>query len=219
MSQLQFIDSALKMPLMELPVRSVLVTVRDRRILISPGSKTPRETYSTMPDVTDIVAPNLLHSAGVPKAAAAFPKATLWAVSGLKEKRADIAWSKTLTKDEWSFGDELTLIPIDGMPSLNEVVFIHQASRTLIVTDLCFNMRHPKGLGTRLLQTVFGTYNRFAVSRLFTSAIKDREAFERSMKEILTHDFDNIVMSHGDELKGGARVQLEAALKERGLLS
>jgi hypothetical protein len=111
---------------------------------------------------------------------------------------------------------ELSLIKLEGMPSYNEVVFLHHASKSLIVTDMCFNIRKPEGLGAKIIFGLFGTYDRFAVSRLFKMMIKDKAALKKSIDEVLSCDFDNIIVSHGENIIGGANEKLRAALAERG---
>ena len=97
-----------------------------------------------------------------------------------------------------------------------ESVFMHQASRTLIVTDLAFNIEDPLGFGAWLILSIFGTHGRFAVSRLYTKLIKDRARFEASLARLRGLDFDNLVPSHGSILRGNAKAKLTEALRERG---
>jgi hypothetical protein len=63
MENLIFIDSIVKMPLVNLPVRSVIVPVEDKSILISPGSQVQEWQYKPNLKVTDVVAPSLFQVA------------------------------------------------------------------------------------------------------------------------------------------------------------
>lgn len=216
MKSLRFIESEIRMPLMTLPVRSTLVSVRGLEILISPGSKIPIETYDPAWPVGDIVASNLLHCAGVPRAAKAYPKARIWGVEGAQQQRRNIAWTKMISPETWPYQNELPVIPLQGLPKVNEVVFVHLSTKTLIVTDLCFNMTDSKGWGARLILSLFGTYQRFAVSKFFCKYIVDKVAFKKSLDEIFAYDFDNIVLSHGQNIMGEGKEKLQKALLERG---
>lgn len=40
----------------------------------------------------------------------------------------------------WRFQDEISLVTIEGMPKVNEAVFIHKPSKTLIVVDLVLTL-------------------------------------------------------------------------------
>ena len=89
MNGLRFLESVVPMPLFPLPVRSILVTVKnangsETEVLISPGSKIERTRYDGAWKISDIVAPNLFHHAGVPKALALYPNARTWGVVGLR---------------------------------------------------------------------------------------------------------------------------------------
>ncbi len=218
MKNIRFIDSVLKMPFMQLPVRTVIVNINGQEILISPGSKIPSEQYDPKWNISDIVAPNSYHHGGVPKAASIYKNAKLWAVPGLEKKRADIAWTNILDEKSWPYKDQLEVVPLKGMPKMNEFLFVHKESRSLIVTDMCFNIVGEQGFGQRLIMSLFGTYNRFAIGRLFTKGIQDKSAFKKSISKLLSHDFENIIVSHGSMVQGNGKAILVKALAERGLM-
>lgn len=217
LKNLLFLDSIKKMPLMSLPVRSTLVQLKETKILISPGSNLTQATLQKLEDVKAIVAPSLLHCGGVPLAHSTFPKAQVWAPTGAKEIKSQIRWTHELSKDPWPYQDQLAFVPIKGVPKINEFVFIHKESKSLIITDLCFNLTNSKGLGAWIILNLFGTYRKFAVSKFFLKFAEDKLAFEQSLKEVLTHDFENIVVSHGTNVIGDGRRKLLQCFQERGL--
>jgi hypothetical protein len=213
---IKLFNSVLKMPLAKLPVTSSLISLSTGNILLSPHpSLTPAE-FQSMSKVTDIVAPNLYHHLGIQKAIKALPGAHLWGVGGFEQKRKDISWQSFLTASTWPYQEELAAIQIAGMPKLNEFVFVHKKSKTLFLTDLCFNILEDSGLPGWLLYNVFGTYKRFAVSKILIKFVKDPAAFQKSLATLFTHDFDNIVLSHGSVVAGGGKAKLREALLERG---
>lgn len=215
-TQLDVIHSVVKMPLMHLPVSTPIVRFKDRVLLISPGSQLTIEQLKNIGTVTDIIAPNLLHSAGVEKARQIYPQAKLWAVRGLKKTKPQIPWTDDFNEQSWPYHEYLQLIELKGMPKVNEVVFYEPQSQTLITTDLGFNMQNVSGVGAWLIQSIFGTYRRFAVSRLFTLMIKKTDQFQLSIEKIFDTKFNKIMMSHGEPLVEDARRKLAVALKERG---
>lgn len=218
MENITLLDSEIKMPLLHLPVRSPTVQLQNARILISPGSKLSQDQLKGLQNVTDIVAPNQLHSAGVPQALALFPQARVWGAPELRKLKPEIKWTHTLTKYQWLYQDELPAIPLNGMPKLNEMVFVHRSSRSLIVCDLCFNLLGLKGIGPWLVLHLFGTYNRFGVSRYFVQLIEDKWALKKSLEELLTYDFDRIIVGHGDLVLEDGKNKLIMALRERDLI-
>jgi hypothetical protein len=208
--------SHLSMPLVKLPLTTSLIKLsNDKTLLLSPHPSLTVEDFQSMGNVTDIVAPSLLHHLGIKNAVAALPQAKLWGASGLEQKQKDIAWSHFLDEENWPYNNELVAIHLAGMPKINEFAFFHKASKTLFVTDLCFNILDDSGLGGWLIYNIFGTYKRLAVSKLLIKAVTDKAAFQQSLAHLFSYDFDDIVVCHGSVVKGGGRAKLLAALKER----
>ena len=214
---IQFFESYLKMPLVQLPVRTSLIHLSNgASVLLSPHPSLTAEEFQRMDGVTDIVAPNLFHHLGIKKAMTALPEAKLWGVKGFDQKRKDLQWQSFVTEDSWLYNDELIAIPLEGMPKVNECLFIHKPSKTLFVTDLCFNILNSSGFGAWLIYSIFGTNKRFSTSKLLGRSITDKAAFQKSIEKLLTHDFDSIVPCHGSVVKSDAKAKLLLALSERG---
>lgn len=109
--------------------------------------------------VRHVVTPNTEHQKFAPAWLLAFPKATGYACPGLRERKPEGGWQRSLTElldapdgvtsaappAEWGGAIELCWfrdrIPLDPLqrPFFNEVVFCHRPSRTLIVSDLWWN--------------------------------------------------------------------------------
>lgn len=214
-----YLETSRSMPLVTLPLRTSVVTLPGARVLIAPASTLSPERYRELAadgEITDIVVPNLFHTEGVVPAAKAFPSARRWAPPGIEKKGLGLDWHGTLGRDPWPHEDELASIALGGMPGFHESVFVHRATRSLVVTDLAFNMLDASGLGARIIYGIFGTYRRFGVSRLFLRAVKDRGAFMRSIEQLFEHDFDALVPSHGLVVERDAKDALRDALAERG---
>lgn len=210
---LVFLDSTVQMPLLQLPVRTVSVDVSSGRVLISPGSKLSEDQLRSLGSVTDIVAPNLFHCAGVPKAAQVFPQAKIWAPAGASEQKDYLQSAVILTPETWPYQKELACFAIGGMPKVNEMVFIHRESRSLIVSDLAFNLLDVKGLGPWIILNLFGTYKRFGISRFYYKFASDKKAFGESIERLLQEDFDRIVVGHGTIVESGGRQLLAEAYR------
>ena len=214
------LPSFVSMPLMKLPVTSVALRTSRGVVLVSPGKNIPEQagTLSSFGRVTDIVAPNLLHHASIHLAQKTFPEATLWGVEGFQKKRQDVAWDKILDAKSWSYSDEIRAFPLAGAPKINECVFLHLKSKTLVVTDLFFNLVDAKGIGAWMILNMFGTYRRFGISSFYLRYVKDKAAFKNSLKIIAACDFESIVVTHGEPVTENAKAAFTSALKERDLL-
>lgn len=214
--KLTLLDAERSMPLMKLPLRTTVIELGAARVLLSPASTMTVDELAGLGELSDIVAPNLLHLEGVPAAVKAHPKARLWGPKGAKRKAPEIAWQSTLGIDAWPYDDELALLPLEGMPSVNESLFMHHKSKALLVADFAFNMGAPPGIGPRIVLGIFGTYGRFGVSRLFLMMVKDKTAFTHSIAPLADFDFEHVVPAHGAVLSQDAKPCVLAALGERG---
>ncbi len=214
------LDSTLKMPLTNLPIRMTLVKLNNRVVMISPLPKIQsfKSKIKEFGEVSDVVAPNLFHNLGVRPAAECYPKARFWKIKGLENKIKDLDWHNEINPQSWDYQNDLEVHLIRGMPKFNEAVFLHKPSQTLIVTDLCFNLLDAHGIGSRIIYGLFGTYRKFAISRLFLKLVKDKNDFKQSIESLLTLDFDNIIMAHGHPVEGGAKDILANAFRERGVI-
>lgn len=215
-SELTFLEVERDMPLMKLPLRSIVISMSNARILFSPASTLGPERLREAGAITDVVAPNLLHLAGMQAAAEAYPEAKLWGPPGASDKLPALAW-RTLDESTWPFAPELQLVELRGMPRVREFVLLHRASRSLLVTDLVFNIERPRGLGAWVFLHLFGTYDRFGASRLFMRMVKDKASFQASLRQLQDFDFEHVVPAHGAIVSSDAKRRLLAALRERGL--
>jgi hypothetical protein len=202
---------------MTLPVRSVLASVSAGGVLISPGSGLTIEQLESLKCVTDLVAPNLLHCAGIPNAGRVFPKARIWGPLNCISAKPNINWTHEISPKNWPFQNELSVLQIEGLPRTNECVFVHKKSKTLIVCDLCFNLTHPQGIGAWIILHLMGTYQKFAISKLVIKMIKDHVAFQKSIANIFSYDFENIVVSHGEIISGNGKEILRQAFLKHGI--
>lgn len=198
----------------ELGIRMTIVVTHSNEVwLHSPvrfGANLAAQ-IATLGTVRAIVSPNKMHRLFLPEWVAAHPQASHYAPVGMLLSvpggKPPVTLSNTPPK-EWD--GQLEQMEVRGIPELNEVVFFHPATRTLILTDLCFNIREG-GVWTRLLFTLNGAWNRFGPTRILQRAIQDRVAFRASIDRILCWDFDRIIMSHGDIVERDGKALFRAA--------
>ena len=125
---------------------------------------------------------------------------------GVREPQAfEAAWPA-----EWS--EEVLCLPVQGLRIAGEAVFLHRASRTLILTDLAFNLRvESRGLEAAFLRWNL-IDNRFGPSRIFRWIfLRDRNAFSQSIRQLLGESFDRVVVNHGQILEEDAHSVFERA--------
>jgi hypothetical protein len=117
---------------------------------------------------------------------------------------------------EWS--GELEVFPLAGLPTLQEHVFLHIPSRTLIVADLVFNFDPEETGWNYFFHHYLAGIKRYpGLSRVFRLYIRDRSAFCTSMAPVLAADFDRIIVGHGRIVERGGKALLRRALEDAGL--
>ena len=159
-----------------------------------------------------VVAPSRYHHLGVTGWFREYPGARFWAAPGLPEKRQDLAFHGLLADSapsEWAGEIDQTIFW--SIPMMNEVIFCHRPSRTLILTDLVFNIHEHDSALVRLGLRVDGAWRRFAVSHLLRLLIRDRPRARETISLVLSWDFDRVIMSHGRILETGGRDAVRGA--------
>jgi hypothetical protein len=201
-------------PFLEIGTRMSVVRLADGALFLHSLVEIDAETRAgleALGPVHHLVAGNKLHHLYLAQAAKVFPQAELWGAPGLAEKCRDLRFEGVLGDEAPpAWRNDLDQLAVRGIPRMNEVVFLHRASGTLVVTDLCFNVRHSDFLGTRLFMRANGAYGRFGPSRLLRSLVRDRPALRASVEKILAWDFERVVVTHGDVLERGGRDALRA---------
>ena len=149
-----------------------------------------------------VVAPSAFHHMFAGKFAARFPGAKLFGAPGVAAKHPELTFEATLADGStpaWSppWSEEIDQIFLAGAPRMSEVVFFHRASRSLLVSDLFFNVTEPETWSTGLVLRMMGTYKRFARSRAWKLFRKDRQALKTSVEKVLGWDFVRVLPGHG----------------------
>lgn len=162
-----------------------------------------------------VVAPSKTHHLFAKKFVQRFPGAQLFGPPGLAKKRADIQNLITLNADEkYPWQPELDFHLFAGFPLMNESVWHHTPSQTLILTDLCQMWRSNKALTTGFYNTLMGVQGRFAVPRSVRwLVVKDKNAAGKSAARVLEWPIDRIVMCHDSIIESNAHAELERAFK------
>ena len=198
-----------------LPLRMTAVRLPDGAVaLISPLAidDALAAAIAELGPVRHLVAPNRLHHLYLRAAQERYPEASLSGAPGLPAKRPTLSFDHELGAGPPPWGEGLTPHPVAGAPRVGEVVLHHPASRTLITTDLLFNVQEPANARTSLVLRVAGAHRRLALGREWRLLVRDRQAFERSLDAMLAEDFDRLIMAHGDVVETDGRAGMTRAI-------
>ena len=196
-----------------------LIRLRSGEVVIhstAPFTRADVETISNLGNVAALVDATLLHDTFAKSGQTAFPAVPYFAPAGFGERAGVPANSLETPPNSWN--GELEILRLDGMPKVQEHVFFHPLSRTLIVADLVFNIGREAPASTRfMLRWATGMKRNPGVSRMFRMMIRDREAFARSIRHMMQLDFDRVITGHGKVIESGGKQAMAEALHAAGL--
>ncbi|RYX83705.1 DUF4336 domain-containing protein [bacterium] len=165
-------------------------------------------------EVRDIVAPNPGHYTEVSDFAKRFPDATLWVISDIAKKVADVP-HKILEEAPESWKEDFDSILFDGTPLFREWAFCHRASKSLLITDLAFHLPRPETPLNRIAARLNDVGRRFGVSRAWRTGLKlgNKNRNRECVQTILGWDFERIVPGHGFVVEKNAKEQFRSAYR------
>lgn len=206
----------------DIGTRMTVVRLPDDSLFLHSPVRLDADTRRTLDDIGTVryvVAPSKVHHFFAGDYRSAYPQARLFAAPGLAEKRTDLRFDAVLSDEpppEWR--DAIDQHLFRGAPLVNEVVFFHPASRTLILTDLAFNFTHAPTGRARVFSWLVGATGRFGPHRMMRAFIRDRGAARDSVRRVLSWDFDRITVTHGTILESGGKSCFAAAFAFLGPL-
>ncbi|KYG04006.1 hypothetical protein BE21_49025 [Sorangium cellulosum] len=209
-----------RMPVGYLPARATVVRRADGGIVLhSPlafDDATAR-AIDALGEVRAIVAPSRLHHVFVKAAAERWPRASVLGAPGLEKKLSGVPFAPLPRSGAApELGDDLTVRLVEGVPYITEHVFLHARSRTLIVTDLLFNVHEVPSIGMKVFLWLGGAWKKTAQDHVWRVLTRDRAAAARSVADVLAWDFERIVVAHGDVIEGDAKDRARRALAWMG---
>ncbi len=190
--------------------RMTIIRLKDGSLLLHSPIKVKESYISQIKElgsVSYLITPNYFHGMHIADWQEYFPNATHYAP--LEDKK-----TQSLSTLNTDLNDKnISVIPMQGLPKVNEYAFIHHPSQTLIFTDLAFNIGSNVSWWTKVFFSLNGAYNTFGPTRLMKSFLTDPQALESSMDNILRYDIHRVIVSHGHILNEDAKHTLQRAFQ------
>lgn len=198
---------------LQLGTRMTVVRLGEELVVLSAISPTPSlvEQVEALGTVRWVVAPNCFHHLYAGAFTAQFDQASLLGPPGIVKKRSDLAFDGQLPVDapaEWE--GQLEFVRVEGMPKLDEALFFHPSTRTLITCDLAFCFDESAPFLTRCVFRVVGGYGKLGPSVLEKVLTRDRGLARASLRRALEWDFERVIVAHGRIVESGGRADLES---------
>ncbi|HAG53012.1 MAG TPA: DUF4336 domain-containing protein [Alphaproteobacteria bacterium] len=198
------------------PTRMVVLKLSNGELFVhSPINLTDSlaAQIKSLGNVKYIVAPNKIHYTYIKQWADYFKGISVYAVEGIKERAKDqnipVKIDEVLTHDSFSeLSEDLDYCLFKGSSFMDEAVFNHKKSKTLIVVDLIENFEKEKiGLFKYLIFKIVGITapNGKAPKDLRLTFKNGGTSARKSLSVIKEWSFDKIVMAHGKIVKENAR--------------
>ena len=169
---------------------------------IEPGEELVRQINSIGP-VEVVVSPNNFHHHYILDFLEYTPDCDYFYAPGLEKKLKNIPDSLNCRRKLSPFGStpwdkDIEHLHISGMPFLDEYVFYHRDSKTLIASDLLIDIENCDHKFSRLLYSVLGVKgNGPGQSRLFKSCIRDKEEYNSAIERLGEWDINKMIVNQG----------------------
>lgn len=172
-----------------------------------------RADLAKLGTIEHVIGPNIVHDECLDTFQREYPAALFHAAPGLAAAKKTVRFDRELTEaPDPAWSEVLAQHWVRGMPKANEFVFFHRASRSLIVTDLAFNLGFDEPWLSRVVFSLVGVQlRRFAPSRFCKRLMHDHAAVRASIGQILEWDFDRILVGHGRNLESGGKEKFREA--------
>ena len=110
---------------------------------------------------------------------------------------------------ECLFVDGFKTLSPSGPDPLEEWVFFHAASRTLILTDTAFCFDESSPWLTQVVTKIGGGYKSLSPSLLERVATTDKEPVKTSANQVLQWDFERVIVAHGSIVDRDGKAQFK----------
>ena len=188
------------------PTRMTVVRLADNNLWIHSPEKINDELkyeLSQLGTVKYLISPNKLHHLFLHEWMAAYPDSVTYSAPGLSRKRRDIKFDVELSdvaENEWE--NDINQTIFHGSPAMEEVVFYHKLSKTLVLTDLIENF-NPSTLnwwqkGLAHFAGILSPNGKMPLDWRISFLFGNKKIARNSLNIIMSWDTENVILSHGE---------------------
>jgi hypothetical protein len=187
----------------EIPTHMTIVRLASGGLLVHSPFRLDavmRRDLAALGTVAHLVAPSAFHYLYVAEHRREFPAAEVYLAPALAERRPAVGTGAVLgDTPPRAWAGELDQAVLGPSRGVSEVAFHHRATRTLVLTDVAFNMQTASTRIERWYWQFSGVWRRFGPTHLVRRVLLHDPAVARAfVARVLEWDFDRIIVSHGD---------------------
>jgi len=199
--------------------RMTVIRLTDGGLVVHSPTKldlASQEAFQRLGPIVAIIAPSWWHDLYLREYLSAYPDARLYGAPTL------VKWNPSLPLAELLDGlapslwaHEIDQLHVQGIGLfLDEIVFYHRPSRSLIVADLLFNLSKKDAWITRTMGSlVIGPFPGCRFARLYRPAVTNPRRMRTAVERILDWDFDQIIVGHGAVVDSNGKEVFRAAFR------
>ena len=191
----------------KLRARCTVIRLEDGSLLLhSPAPLTPQlaDELRALGPVRWLMVPNRFHHLATPAAAKFYPDAKVVGPSSVLEKNKSLKLDVDIHSGDFGARvPELELLPLRGVPFLDETVVFHKPSHTLIGADIAMSARANDHWTWRIAGRVTGCYDKLRLPPDVRRKIVDKGAAARSIDAIKTTPAHRLLVAHTDVVDAG----------------
>ncbi len=185
-----------------------------------------QEEVEALGNIKHLVSPNKIHYAHVLTWGEAYPQAIKWASPGVRERAKSVGlavqFDRELAEEAYPpWAGEIDQLVFRGSSFMEEYVFFHKASRTLILTDMIENFEAEKvGRGWRLLIRLAGSMHPDGKAPYdLRMTFRGREEQARAaVRQMLAWQPERVLLAHGRWYSRDGVAELRRAFRWTGPL-
>lgn len=204
-----------------LRVRTTIVRLDDGGLLLhspAPPDDALVERLRALGPVRWLVIPNVFHHLGTPAAAARFPEAQVVGPASARARNAALRIDLDIRDAGFAQAvPEMEALPLEGVPFLDETVFFHRPTQTLLGTDIVLCADADDHWTWRGAARLLGCYQRLSVPHDVRPKISDRSAAVRSLQAMLERPARRLIVGHAGVVEAGCLDQLAGAWRRAGV--
>jgi hypothetical protein len=145
------------------------------------------------------LAPNSFHYLFLSDYARAYPGVRLFLAPGLRERVPSVVAGTVVAAAATVWHESLAHLVFGPVRGWSEVVLFHRPSRTLVLTDLAFNLKRFASFFERIAWRLTGVPASFGPSRTARlTFFRDAGLAGPHLRRMLEWNFERIVVAHGD---------------------